>query len=101
MTKADKKRLDRLSQMGCVCCARYPVEIHHCVFNGYRRLSGGHQSTIPLDSWCHRGVPPDGFSVANAEFIIGPSLALNKKAFIAKYGTERELLEKVNHALNS
>ncbi len=100
MNQEDEDRLERLHAMPCMCCVREhksqtsPTEAHHLVDKGYRKHSGGHQSTIPLCEWHHRGLcegPPDKML-----FTHGPSLALHKRLFIETYGTERELLEKVN-----
>jgi hypothetical protein len=39
--------------------------------------------------------------MANAEKVYGPSLALSKKAFVKKYGSERELLKQTDAELVS
>lgn len=63
MTKADQKRLDIIHRLPCLACVQSGggqpnrTEAHHIVDRGYRRLSGGHNSTIPLCSWHHRGEP--------------------------------------------
>lgn len=49
---------------------------------------------IGLCEWHHRGIPPSGLSAKQAEAMQGPSLALNKRAFVGRYGTELELYEK-------
>ena len=90
-SKSDLKRYDRLQQIGCIACIKdmkYGVspDIHHLV-EGNKRL--GNKFTLPLCPWHHRGVGHGN----------GPSLALNKKAFVAQYGTERELLKEVNEKL--
>jgi hypothetical protein len=99
VTKADKARLDAIHKLPCVACGRRPAEAHHIVDKGYRRLSGGHSATIPLCDWCHRGVPIWQASVTDTAEFIGPSLALHKRDFVAKYGTERDLLAKTDAAL--
>jgi hypothetical protein len=100
-------RLDAIHRMVCICCMSnanlaimFPTEAHHIVDKGYRRLSGGHQATLPLCPWHHRGVPLEGLGRKATFEIMGPSLALHKKQFKLKYGTERELLEKVDAILN-
>lgn len=104
-TRAQAWRLEQLAGMRCIACViegcRQPghTEVHHIVDKGTRKHSGGHDSTIPLDSWHHRGIPPEGMKVDEALFLFGPSLALHKKRFIETYGTERELLEIVNGLL--
>jgi hypothetical protein len=100
--------LDTIHDVACCACRLEGVsqpnktEAHHLVDRGNRILSGGHDATLPLCGWHHRGDvrgcqvlcnPP---TMANAEKVYGPSLAMNKKAFKAKYGSERELLEQFN-----
>ena len=53
----------------------------------------GHDFTIPLCPYHHRGV------IQDFEVWKGPSLADGKKPFVEHYGTELELLEKVNNLL--
>lgn len=103
-TKAEQDRFRRLQDLGCICCLKegfgyVPPDIHHIVDKGYRRLSGGHLATIPLCPYHHRGVPPSGFSIDTALGYAGPSLALHKKRFIRRYGTERELLAEVDRRI--
>lgn len=110
-TAAQKRRMDRIAKMGCVACyvmnQRQPngVEIHHIVDMGYRHLSGGHDSTIPLCAWHHRGIPTAlvgrGSSVRAMAEQHGPSLAVQKREFVRHYGNERQLLEIVNKQLES
>jgi hypothetical protein len=104
-TNADRQRFRALQDLGCICCLLECVgyqmpQIHHLVDKGYRRLSGGHQATIPLCPWHHVGMPPPGMNEAIALNTLGPSLALNKKLFNRTYGGERKLLEQVDAQLN-
>lgn len=102
VTKADRRRLDIIHRLPCVACVQEglagcgPVEAHHVVHNGYRRLSGGHQSTLPLGAWHHRAEPFDRWTKREMESCYGPSLATSKREFVKRYGTELELLERVN-----
>lgn len=101
MTKADQKRLDIIHRLPCLACVQIganitPVEAHHIVDKGYRRLSGGHQATIPLCEWHHRGAFRLGMTATEMTNIFGPSLARSKRAFISKFGTERDLLARTN-----
>lgn len=102
-SSVDQDRLDRIHAMPCIACyiEGYKsqcgrTEAHHIVFNGYRRLSGGHASTIPLGAFHHRGEPLPGYTKSQMTFVFGPSLALNKRAFIGKYGIELDLLKLTN-----
>lgn len=102
---AEQRRLEILSRLPCVACYPYDqpnrTEVHHLVDMGTRKLSGGHMATIPLDSWHHRGIPPRGMQAAEATLKHGPSLALNKRAFVERYGTERELLGRIDLLLST
>lgn len=96
---ADLERFAKLYALGCVVSRVYfnrwePAEIHHLV-EGRKRL--GHQSTIPLSPWFHRGIPPRfDMRPSEAEQELGPSLARNKRLFVARFTTEKELLEQTN-----
>jgi hypothetical protein len=104
-SKADQVRLDWVHEQPCIACTlnRFVsqvtgmrVEAHHLVDKGYRKHSGGHQATIPLCAWHHRGEPHIDFSIKEMGYRYGPSIAVSKRMFVAQYGTDRELLEKVN-----
>jgi hypothetical protein len=97
-TKAEKARMDRISQMRCVacwmtglCCGK--TEVHHLTSGGRRR---GHMDSVPLGQWHHRGIPLEGYTSNQMRLHFGPSLRLESKAFRATYGTDDELLAKVN-----
>lgn len=100
INQADRLRFERLIDLGCICCWKMEVvygysrpEIHHLV-EGYRL---GHQYTIPLCSWHHRGEPMElDMPKSHAEMLFGYNLHDNKKGFIREFGTERQLLEEVN-----
>jgi hypothetical protein len=88
---------------GCVACRKrglisYP-EIHHIV-SCHKRY--GHDHTLPLCAWHHRGVPP-AFEMTKkaARKLLGSSLAESKRDFTAEFGSELELLMEVNSWLNS
>ena len=107
-TKADLARYARLLEHGCVCCRILNpppirggrVEMHHIISHGYRSHSGGNLSTIPLCSWHHRSEPPSiVLSKRETRMLLGPALADGKKPFVARWGTERELLDRVNREI--
>lgn len=106
MKEADESRIETIKRMPCIACLKnlnhkiiYPTEAHHIVDMGYRRLSGGHQATLPLCRWHHRGEPIAGLGNTETERQCGPSMFHTKKAFVKRYGTERELLAEVNGIL--
>ena len=101
-TAAQRRRMAALKEFGCILCleigiGRVPPEIHHITECG-RRL--GHDHTIPICCWHHRGQPwncdqrPSGM-----EELAGPSLARNKREFVRRFGTERDILERVDEQL--
>lgn len=87
-----QRRYDLLQQIGCIACsiegAGYAAPDCHHIVEGNKRL--GDEYTLPLCPWHHRGVLPSK---------PGPSLAKSKREFVARYGTERELLEKVDRLI--
>lgn len=91
--------------MRCVCCEialvtqPWPTEVDHLVDKGTRKHSGGHDATIPLCAWHHRGLCLDRVSAEIMHARYGPSFALRKRLASVYYGTKRELLEFVNARL--
>ena len=92
-TKRDLHRFDKLQRLGCIACRILGFytqpDVHH-VLSGGRRT--GHQNTIPLCPWHHRGIRP---GVLTPDYL-GPSLANGSKPFHARFGTQKQLLDKVN-----
>lgn len=102
----DLKRYDALREIGCVCCLIEghrepcgPVEIHHLVDKGTRAHSGGNQSTIPLGKYHHQGTPFMDRTVTYMRNRFGPSKRLEGREFTKVYGTDRQLLARVNEML--
>lgn len=100
--------MDAISHMSCIACEMNGgtwscgrVEVHHLVDKGTRKLSGGHDATVPLGAWHHRGVVPRGQTALGMMGRHGPSMALQGKAFTARYGTQRQLLAKVDAKLRA
>lgn len=80
-----------LRELGCIACAQdgfagTPPELHHprADTGGGQKASDLH--TIPLCRFHHKG---DRHPAV-------PSIHLDKLNFIARYGTEQELLQRVN-----
>jgi Recombination enhancement, RecA-dependent nuclease len=106
----DKARYDAMRDIGCIACliARNPTQcgkltMHHIVDKGYRKHSGGNQATIPLGEWHHQGYPHSyphmDYTAGWMRMMYGPSMALESKEFARIYGSQRELLGKVNEML--
>lgn len=104
-TKAQKDRLDRIHSLPCLCCIQegvnqpWPTQAHHLVDRGYRKHSGGHDATIPLCAWHHVGLQVSEWLKMEMTAKFGPSLGLSKRKFVARYGTERELLARTDDIL--
>lgn len=88
--------------MRCIACELFDVaqpwatEVHHIVDRGTRKHSGGHDATLPLCAWHHRGVCKDCCTSSDMAVLFGPSLALEKRQFCIVFWPERELLVRVN-----
>lgn len=104
-TKAQQARLDAIHAMPCYCCEvervaqPFPTEADHLVDKGTRELSGGHDATIPLDAWHHRGVCLPGVTAEQMKAHYGPSFALQGRLAASWYGSKREILAVVNERL--
>lgn len=97
-TKAQERRFGWLYEIGCICCRKdglghEPAQIHHILSGGTRM---GHDYTIPLCPWHHKGEPKGGYQAGDMALLKGPSLALHKRQFVRDYGTELELLDECN-----
>lgn len=93
-TKAQEARFRAIKDLGCVCCRVLgfpgePPEIHHLLSGNVRR---GHDHTVGLCPWHHRGVPKDGWDRASLKDLIGPPLSGGAKAFRAAFGSDDDLL---------
>lgn len=88
-TKMEREWMSRIADLGCVACRQdgieSPASVHHIV-QGNRRL--GHLFTLPLCPLHHQG---DGRQV--------PSVHFTKRTFVARYGSELELLAGLQVAL--
>lgn len=111
MNATDRKRLSDIHDMPCIACKledtirRRHIQqpnrttAHHLVDKGYRELSGGHQSTLPLCEWHHLGYRHTDYDNLDMAAKWGPSMMHQKKKFISRYGTERSLLAMVNQTM--
>lgn len=100
-TKAERAHIERVKLGLCMACVRNMLrglmradgegcDAHHLLAGGKRR---GHQYTIGLCPWHHRGVRPERYaSDATATRYLGPSLAHGSKQFHATYGTDDDLM---------
>lgn len=94
MTKEEKRHLDRVASLGCLACRQLgyidsQAEIHHIRAGvGIGRRSS-HFQVIGLCPAHHRGT----------NHPLTPSIHLDKRAFIATFGNEAELLQKTHELL--
>lgn len=88
-TKLEKERLEIIGNMPCYACYQdgkeVQAEVHHIRNHTGMGLRPSHFDTIPL---CHSHHRTGKISVH-----------LGKKAFVEKYGTEQEILKKVNREI--
>ena len=87
--KIERERLKIISEMPCYACfidgKEVSSEVHHIRKHTGMGLRPSHFDTIPLCSGCHR---------TNKI-----SVHLGKREFERRYGTEQEILEKVNREI--
>jgi len=96
--KREQIRYRRLQELGCIACrmrGKYSLpDIHHLNLGGHAgQRRRGWEFTIPLCPPHHRGV-------MWREEDYGPSLAIEPRRFREVFGTDDELLEKVNLLLH-
>ena len=81
-TKAQRERWSRIAELGCIICAS-PACIHHAHTGAGGRKN--HDIVLPLCHFHHQGA--QGIHT------------LGRKAFARKFGTEQELLDKLESLL--
>lgn len=92
---AEKRHMDRVCALGCIVCLEFydvesPAEPHH--IDG-KTVPNAHLRTLPLCPRHHR-VPGEGYATRH-----GPGKRAGKADFEEAYGTEEELLARVNDRL--
>lgn len=94
--QADEERFQAIAEIGCLPClidgiAGTPADVHHPTA-GFKRISTAqaseHQHTYGACPWHHRGQSRGAMKPCGL-----PSLALNKRAYRERYGTELELVQ--------
>jgi|TARA_A100001388_G_scaffold275412_1_gene260903 hypothetical protein len=87
--KLERQRLKTIGEMPCYACFQdgreTNAEVHHIRTQTGLGLRPSHFATIPLCGFHHRYGKV--------------SVHLGKKAFVERYGTEQEILEKVNREI--
>ena len=92
-TPAQKKRMSQIKEIGCIACLlnNWPdvqTEVHHVV-EGRVRL--GHDQTMGLCKWHHRGDPGD-HTRQQMGGLLGPSLAHGSYDFAENFGSQATLV---------
>lgn len=101
--RADRNRFDIIKRhTGCLACLiegfeNGQAEVHHLT-SGFRRE--GHQATIGLCCWHHRGIPPTmEMTRTTARYEFGPAFSDGRRPFAARYGEDSLLLELQDFAI--
>ncbi len=98
-TKAEADRDRKLREKGCICCrldgrGLVPCEAHHLTVGGrHGQKRRGHDKTVGICAWHHRGVRRPGWSVEDMTSAYGPSYAEQPSAFRDHYGDDARLLQ--------
>lgn len=101
-TKAQQERMDAIKDRGCVVAFNLGMgdvycEIHHLTVGGkHGQKRRGHDFTVGLNPWSHRGVPFNGWTVRQCKEMFGPSYALEPRRFREEIGSDEELLARQN-----
>ena len=96
MKSAEKERMSLIKEQAwCIPCIlngtpnRSATTIQHVV-DGYRK---GHRYTYGCCGWHHLGQNPGNLTRFETQKLLGPSLALTKKAYLSTWGAEDVLVE--------
>lgn len=101
-TRAQAARFLAIQDMGCVVAhslglGYVPCEIHHLTIGGkHGAKRRGHDFTIGLNPWSHRGEPFGGMTASQCEDRFGPSYARQPRRFRQEIGTDDYLLDLQN-----
>lgn len=104
-TVAQVARFEAIHRGGCIASRKrgqvVPCEIHHLTVGGlHGQKRRGHDFTIGLSPWHHRGEPMFGLSHAECEARFGPSYARQPRRFREVFGRDDELLAYQNEILS-
>lgn len=90
-TREEAARFDAIKEAGCVVAhirglGWTPCEIHHLTIGGkHGAKRRGHEFSVGLNSWSHRGVTFNGLTGLECLELFGPSYALEPRAFREQY----------------
>ncbi|MBE5272131.1 hypothetical protein IMX13_18095 [Stenotrophomonas sp. B2] len=98
--------MDAIKDIGCVVAnalgmGYIPCEVHHLTVGGkHGQKRRGHDFTIGLNPWSHRGEPFGGMDADTCERLFGPSYAKQPRRFRQEIGDDDYLLDLQNTALD-
>lgn len=107
--KRNPDRLKAVREMPCIACQMYGVrnqpnktEAHHLNLGGMAgQKRRGDDYSIPLCQWHHQGRKRQAIDMAAMVATFGPSFKLQSKKFREVFGTDDELLARVNDKLQA
>ena len=95
---SEERRFLAIREIGCIVALRLdlghiPPEVHHLTIGGkHGSKRRGHEFTIGLNMWSHRGVPLPGWTRDQCRDQLGPSYAREPVAFREAFGADDLLL---------
>lgn len=94
-------RFEAIHHFGCIACRMRglttPAEIHHLTIGGrHGQKRRGHDFSVGLCPWHHRGEPMFALSHILCECRFGPSYAREPRRFREVFGQDDELLARQN-----
>lgn len=104
-TLAQRQRMDAITDIGCIVAQALglgyiPCEVHHLTVGGkHGQKRRGHDFTIGLNPWSHRGEPFGGMDADTCERLFGPSYAKQPRRFRQEIGNDDYLLDLQNTLL--
>jgi len=104
-TIAQQQRMDAITDIGCIVAHSLGLgwmlaEVHHLTVGGkHGQKRRGHDFTIGLNPWSHRGDPFGGMSPDTCEKLFGPSYAKQPRRFRQEIGSDDYLLDLQNTLL--
>ena len=104
-TLAQQQRFEGIKEIGCVVAYSLGLgwvyaEIQHLTVGGkHGAKRRGHDFTIGLNPWSHRGEPFGGMSADTCERLFGPSYAKQPRRFRQEVGNDDYLLDLQNTLL--
>jgi hypothetical protein len=102
-TKSERHRMAWMKEDGCIACRQegrnaVQADVDHEVIGGKRT---GHNRTIPLCPWHHRGIPPFNWTASMARIELGPTKCNEMREFYERFGSFSEMVDATNERYGS